>query len=78
MSLRTAFLRLLPLLILSITNIAGADVLEDALERGSIRFGVAVFVPWTMKSDSGELIGFEIDVAKKIANDMGLEAEFKL
>ena len=54
MSLRTALLRLLPLLILSITNIAGADVLEDALERGSIRFGVAVFVPWTMKSDSGE------------------------
>lgn len=78
MSLRTAILRLLPLLILSITSTAGADVLDDALERGSIRFGVAVFVPWTMKSDSGELIGFEIDVAKKIANDMGLEAEFKL
>jgi polar amino acid transport system substrate-binding protein len=78
MSLRTTILRLLPLLILSVTNTAGADVLDDALERGSIRFGVAVFVPWTMKSDSGELVGFEVDVAKKIAKDMGLKAEFKL
>ena len=78
MSLRIAILKLLPLIILSFTNTASADVLDDALERGSIRFGVAVFVPWTMKSDSGDLIGFEIDVAKKIANDMGLKAEFKL
>ena len=78
MSLRKTILKLLAPLILCITGTASADVLEDALERGTIRFGVAEFVPWTMKSESGDLIGFEIDVAKKIANDMGLTAEFKL
>ena len=78
MALRIAILRVLPLILLSISGSAIADVLDDVLERGSIRFGVAEFVPWTMKSESGELIGFEVDVAKKIAKDMGLKAEFKL
>ena len=78
MALRKAILRLLPLLLLSISSLAVADVLDDILERGTIRFGVAEFVPWTMKSESGELIGFEIDLARKIAKDMGVKPEFKL
>jgi len=60
------------------SNLASADVLDDILERGSIRFGVAEFVPWTMKSETGELIGFEMDLARKIAKDMGVKPEFKL
>lgn len=63
---------------LLITATALGDVLDDVLERGTIRFGVAEFVPWTMRSKSGELIGFEIDVAKKIAADMGVKPEFKV
>ncbi len=78
MTLRISMLRSLPLLLLTLSNLAGADVLEDVLERGTVRFGIAEFVPWTMTSKSGELIGFEIDVAKKIAQDMGLKPEFKL
>lgn len=78
MSLRIRNIRYLPLLLLTLSGFAGADVLDDILERGTIRFGVAEFVPWTMKSASGDLIGFEIDVANKIAQDMGVEAEFKL
>jgi polar amino acid transport system substrate-binding protein len=35
-----------------------------------------VFVPWAMKDKKGELIGFEIDIAKKLAEDMGLKVEF--
>jgi len=75
---RIFILRLLPLFLLCISSLASADVLNDVLERGTIRFGVAEFVPWTMISGSGELIGFEIDVAKRIAKDMGLKAEFRL
>ena len=78
MTLRKPIFRLLSLLLLSIPGFAGADVLDDILERGTVRFGVAEFVPWTMKSDSGDLIGFEIDIANKIAKDMGVKAEFKL
>jgi polar amino acid transport system substrate-binding protein len=53
-----------------------ADVLDDVLERGTLRIGVSEFVPWTMKSNSGELIGFEIEVARKIASDMNVTPEF--
>jgi polar amino acid transport system substrate-binding protein len=78
MTFRRPTVRLIPLLLLFLSGVANADVLEDVLEKGTIRFGVAEFTPWTMKSETGELIGFEIDVANKIAKDMGLKAEFKL
>jgi polar amino acid transport system substrate-binding protein len=78
MTLRVPYFQLLPFLLLSIPGFASADVLDEILERGTVRFGVAEFVPWTMKSDSGDLIGFEIDVANKIAKDMGVKAEFTL
>ena len=57
---------------------AGGGDLPAMLERGTIRVGVAEFVPWTLKNAAGELIGHEIDVAKKIARDMGVEPEFKV
>jgi len=37
-----------------------------------------LFTPWTMKSDSGQLSGFEIDVANKLVEDMGVKPEFKV
>ena len=70
---------LLTLLALSFGSLsASADVLQDILERGTIRVAVAPFVPLTMRDKKGELIGFEIDVANKIAEDMGVKAEFKV
>ena len=57
---------------------AFADVLDDILERGTIRVGVSEFVPWTMKTADGELVGFEVDVARKIASDMNVKVEFKV
>ncbi len=68
--------RLLPLVVLLLSGAASADVLDDILERGTIRVGVSEFVPWTMRTRDGELVGFEIDVARKIASDMGVDAEF--
>ena len=78
MTLRLSIFRLAAFVLLFIPGLVSADVLDDILERGTIRFGVAEFVPWTMKSDSGDLIGFEIDIANKIAKDMGVQAEFRL
>ncbi|MBE1285226.1 MAG: transporter substrate-binding domain-containing protein [Rhodobacteraceae bacterium] len=51
-------------------------VLEDIQKRGTLRVGMATFVPWAMRDKEGNLIGFEIDVAKKVAEDMGVEVEF--
>ena len=55
-----------------------ADALDAILERGTVRVGVSLFVPWTMKGESGQLAGFEVDVAKKLAEDMGVKAELKV
>lgn len=69
---------LLSLLLLLGASVAAADALEDITDKRVIRFGVAEFTPWTMRTASGEFIGFEIDVAKKIAADMGVRPEFKV
>ena len=52
------------------------SVLIDVQKRGKLRVGMATFVPWAMRDKEGNLIGFEIDVAKKVAEDMGVEIEF--
>ena len=70
--------RLFSLCVLLAASPAFADALVDILERGTLRVGVSEFVPWTMKTADGDLVGFEIDVAKKIASDMGVAAEFKV
>jgi polar amino acid transport system substrate-binding protein len=53
-----------------------AQVLTEIQKRGTLRVGMATFVPWAMRDKEGNLIGFEIDVAKKVAEDMGVEIEF--
>lgn len=55
---------------------AQADVMDDVLERGTLRVGVSLFAPWTMESQTGGLIGFEIDLADQLATDMGVEPDF--
>ena len=72
------FRQLMLIFVLCFCTSVSADVLDDILERGTIRVGVAEFVPWTLKNKAGELIGFEIDVARKIAGDMSVEPEFKV
>jgi polar amino acid transport system substrate-binding protein len=52
------------------------DLIADIQKRGTLKVGMSTFVPWAMRDKKGELIGFEIDVAKKLAADMGVEVEF--
>lgn len=57
-------------------QLASSSVLEVIKRRGSIKVGMSTFVPWAMRDKNGELVGYEIDVAKKLAEDMGVKAEF--
>jgi len=57
-------------------KLAGESAVEQIAKRGVIKVGMDVFVPWAMKDKKGELIGFEIDIAKKFAEDMGVKIEF--
>lgn len=56
-------------------QLTGESAIEQIIKRGTIRVGLDVFVPWAMKDKKGELIGFEVDVAKKLAEDAGLKLE---
>ncbi len=52
------------------------SVIETIKKRGALKVGMSTFVPWAMRDKNGELVGFEIDVARKLATDMGVAVEF--
>ena len=52
------------------------STVEQVIKRGNLRVGMSTFVPWAMKDKTGQLIGFEIDVARQLARDMGVKIEF--
>ena len=49
--------------------------LQEAVQRGVLRVGISSFVPWAMQDKSGKYVGFEVDVATRLAKDLGLELE---
>ncbi len=55
---------------------AGGAMIEQAARRGVLRVGMSTFVPWAMQDKAGNFIGFEIDVATRLARDMGVKPEF--
>ena len=57
-------------------KLTAESTIEQIAKRGVMKVGMDVFVPWAMKDKKGELIGFEIDIAKKLAEDMGVKVEF--
>jgi polar amino acid transport system substrate-binding protein len=76
----------LTLLLLCISNfsygatiqqqISAASTIQTIQKRGVLKVGMDVFQPWAMKDKNGKLIGFEIDVATRLAKDMGVKVEF--
>lgn len=57
-------------------ELVSRSTIEQVQQRGVLRVGMSTFVPWAMKDKQGNLIGFEIDVAKRLAQDMGAKVEF--
>ena len=57
-------------------DLTSESVIETIKQDGVIRIGLSLFVPWSMRDVNGELIGFELDVGRKLAEDMGVEVEF--
>jgi polar amino acid transport system substrate-binding protein len=55
---------------------ASESLLDTIVKRGTLKVGMSTFVPWAMKDKTGKLIGFEIDVATRLAKDMGVKIEF--
>ncbi|MFT4917310.1 MAG: polar amino acid transport system substrate-binding protein [bacterium] len=57
-------------------TLSSESVIETIKQDGVIRIGLSVFTPWSMRDINGELIGFELDVGRALAEDMGVEVEF--
>ena len=56
--------------------LSSESAIETIKKRGVIKIGLSLFVPWSMRDKTGELIGFELDVGRKLAEDMGVDVEF--
>lgn len=78
MVMTKVIIRCLLLLAVFVSPLAQADAMDDILERGTLRVGIAEFVPWAMPTKQGGHLGYDIDLGVKIARDMGVRAEFEV
>ncbi|MDO4619794.1 MAG: transporter substrate-binding domain-containing protein [Lachnospiraceae bacterium] len=46
------------------------------VDKGTLIVGITDFAPMDYKDENGEWIGFDADLAKKVAEDLGVEIEF--
>lgn len=54
----------------------GIDTMAMIRTRGVLRVGVAASEPTVLHDAKGELVGFSIDLARKLAEDLGVEVVF--
>ncbi|ROR32743.1 transporter substrate-binding domain-containing protein [Inmirania thermothiophila] len=55
---------------------ARAGTLDEILERGTLRVGMEpAYMPFELTNQKGEIIGFDVDIAKRMAKAMGVELE---
>jgi polar amino acid transport system substrate-binding protein len=53
--------------------VATGNMLEAVRKRGTMVVGISPQVPWVMRDPVGEWQGYEIDVARQLASDLGVE-----
>ena len=58
-------------------TIAQENMVDTIKKRGNLKVGFATFVPWAMRDKQGKFVGFEIDVAAKVAKDLGVELDLQ-
>lgn len=51
---------------------------EQVISSGKLRVGVFLLTPYVMQGQDGGLIGSEVDIATRIAKDIGVAVDFKL
>ena len=57
-------------------DLVKAGTLEQVMAKNKLRIGFSTFVPWAMKDKKGGYTGYEIEVARQLAIDMGVEPVF--
>lgn len=55
----------------------GNDLLAEIKERGTIIVATeGCWAPWTYHNEADELVGFDVEIAKAVAEKLGVKAEF--
>jgi len=64
--------------VVSMTAVAGAeDLLSRIQEKGELVIATeGAWAPWTYHDDTGALVGFDVEVATKVAEKLGVKATF--
>lgn len=57
-------------------ELVSQSTLEQIIGKNRMRVGFSTFVPWAMKDKQGGYTGYEIEVARQLAKDMGVEIDF--
>ena len=57
---------------------AAARPLQQILNEGVLRVGTTLAPPWAVRAADGALTGFEVDVAKQLAQDMGVRLDLQI
>ncbi|MBF0786705.1 MULTISPECIES: amino acid ABC transporter substrate-binding protein [unclassified Streptococcus] len=53
------------------------SLLEQIKEKGVLKVGTeGTYVPYTYHDESGKLVGYDVEVAEKVAEKLGVKAEF--
>lgn len=73
-TLLSSLLAITLLVMTSVTQASDLRNLQQIIKSGELRVGVSIAEPWTTKKANGELIGSEIDIANRLAADMGLKS----
>lgn len=50
--------------------------LDTVLARGELRVGITPSVPWVMVRDDGGIVGFDVDLAERLADSLGVRAAY--
>jgi polar amino acid transport system substrate-binding protein len=63
---------------LQVPGIAVARDFEAIIASGKIRIAIAEedFIPWLMRDEQGDPIGFEVDIGREMIEGLGVEPEF--
>ena len=56
---------------------AGQDLLAQIQEKGSVTIAMeGTWAPWTYHDEDDQLVGYDVEVGRRIAEGLGVEAEF--
>lgn len=64
------------LVMLPLAASAEPATLKKLRSAGEAKFGIALGAPWAFEDADGNLAGYEVDIANRLAADMGVEASF--